>query len=409
MSSESTSTSDRAAIIQNASWRKWPTYALVGGGVLTFLGLILNSKQFMYSYLLAYMFCLSICLGSLILIILHHLFDAGWSVPTRRILENITAGLFPWMAVLFVPIAFFATNVYEWMSMDPPDHALHNKEGYLNLTFFFIRAIIYFAVWCWLSRAFRNASLAQDKDGAASHTHKMRKLAGAGVFLYAFTSTGAAIDWMKAIQHQWFSTMYGVWYFAASVWTTLAVLYMLVTLFKDNGVLKGLVGKTQSHNIGILMFAFTVFYAYVTFSQYFIIWNAAIPEETFWYVLREQGSWWQIGMLMIFGHFVLPFLLLLRIDAKLNSFMMICIGCWFLLMHYLDLSFNIMPNLHPEGFVLHWIDIGCLVGMVGFLVSQFLKNFVSHPVYPLKDPRLHEALPHDVHVGEMAAADGGAK
>ena len=379
------------------------------GGAVTFLGLILDSEQFMFSYLQAYMFCLSICLGSLLLIILHHLFDAGWSVPIRRMLENMAAGMFPWMAALFVPIAFFATQVYDWMSMDPPDHALHAKEGYLGMTFFFLRAIAYFGVWCWLSHSFRKASLAQDEDGAACHTRTMRKLAACGVFLFAFTTTGASIDWIKSIQHQWFSTMYGVWYFAGSTWTTLGVVYMLIALFRNNGVFKGLVGKTQVHNVGILMFAFTVFYAYVTFSQYFIIWNAAIPEETFWYVLREKGSWWQVGMLMIFGHFVIPFLLLLRIDAKLNTFMMICIGCWFLAMHFFDMSFNIMPKLHPDGFVLHWIDIGCLVGMLGFLANQFLKNFESHAIYPLKDPRLHEALPHESHAGDLAHAEGGAK
>ena len=157
------------------------------------------------------------------------------------------------------------------------------------------------------------------------------------------------------------------------------------------------------------MFAFTVFYAYITFFQYFIIWNANIPEETFWYVLREKGSWWYISMIIIFGHFFLPFLVLLRIDVKVKyTWLMLALGIWAWLMHFVDISFNIMPVRHPDGFVLNWMDLFCLAFIGGVLAKLFLKQLNSHPMIPQKDPRFAEAM--DIYVEPdqyvQAAAEG---
>jgi hypothetical protein len=150
----------------------------------------------------------------------------------------------------------------------------------------------------------------------------------------------------------------------------------------------------QYYFLGSILFAFTVFYAYVTFAQYFIIWNGNMPEETFWYVVREKGSWWGIGMVIIFGHFFVPFLSLLRIDVKNIFKFMVPLCAWAWVMHFVDLSFNIMPVLHPTGFVLHFMDLGCWAFMAGLLATVFLKKFAAHPPYPQKDPRLIEAMGH---------------
>jgi hypothetical protein len=175
-----------------------------------------------------------------------------------------------------------------------------------------------FLLWTFLSFQLRRNSVAQDADGAASHTRKLRFYAAWGIVAFGFTLTMGAILWMKGLEHQWFSTMYGVYYFAGSVWTTLATVYLLTLVLKRSGPLAHVVGRNQFHDIGKLFFAFTVFYAYIHFSQYFIIWNGGMPEETFYYVKREVGSWWGIGMLIVFGHFVIPFLGLLRIDCEGN-------------------------------------------------------------------------------------------
>src|SRR4030095_11018856 len=157
-----------------------------------------------------------------------------------------------------------------------------------------------------------------------------------GIFAFAITLTLAIILWSKALEHQWFSTMYGVYYFAASVWTTLATLYVIAIVLKRIGPLAAVVKTRQIHDIGVLWLAFTVFYAYIHFSQYFLIYNANIPEETFYYVKREAVLCWQICLILVFGHFFFPFVSLLRIDAKLNLSVMIPLAVWAWIMHFCD-------------------------------------------------------------------------
>jgi len=379
-------------------WKKLPLFLAVLGAVCGVIGMLTMTKQFAHSYLLAFMFFLSICLGGLFLTIIHHLFDAAWSVPLRRINEHL-AFLLPVMGVLFIPIAIFApTDLYTWMQLDPhADHALHAKQPLFTYGGFYGSAVILFAVWTWLSYSLRSWSLRQDNAGNDNAlrvlcTRKLRVHAAYGVYVFAFSLTLAAIMWMKALEHQWFSTMYGVYYFAASVWTTLATLYVIATVLKKTGPLASVIKPRQMHDIGVLWFAFTLFYAYIHFSQYFLIYNANIPEETYYYVKREAGSWWQIGMIIIFGHFVVPFVTMLRIDAKLNLAIMIPLAVWAWLMHFCDISFNIMPLIHKTGFVVHWLDITCMAFIGGVLSLVFIKYFNAHKPYPVNDPRLGEAL-----------------
>jgi hypothetical protein len=369
------------------------------------------ATQFGYSYLTAYMFFLSLCLGGLFLVLLHHLFDANWSVPIRRISEHLSCLLFPWMFIAFIPIAVLATKIYPWMSIDPHhDHALHVKVVLFNKTAFYVVSTVLFLIWGWLAHGLRRASLAQDRDGAAVHTRVMRKYAAGGIFIFAFTLTLAAIYWMKSLQHQFFSTMYGVYYFAGSVWLTLGTVYVLTMHYQRTGPLAKVVRRQQFYDLGVLFFAFTVFYSYIHFSQYFLIWNAAVPEETFWYVVREKGTWWYVGMLIIFGHFFFPFLTLLRIDAKLNFSIMVPMAAWAWLMHYMDMQFNIMPVIYKDGVHFTIWDPVCLAALGGLLWWRFKGDFQKYPAYPQKDPRMAEAMGVYVEsASSHAAAHGGAK
>jgi hypothetical protein len=393
-------TSEKLVIDQK--WRKLPLILLALGALFGLIGLFVNTKQFAYSYLLAFMFFLSICLGGMFMILLHHLFDANWTAPIRRICEHI-AFLLPVMGALFIPIALFALRdanhrggdflLYQWLTDDPHlDHALHAKQPIFQIGWFIGIAIALFAIWTWLSWNLRRWSLRQDVTGAAECTFALRKYAAGGIYIFAITLTIAAIFWVKSLEHQWFSTMYGVYYFAGSVWVTLCTLYLLTLFLQRTGSLSGVVHKKTFHDLGVLLFAFTVFYAYIAFSQYFLIWNASIPEETFWYVQREKGSWWDIGMILIFGHFALPFLALLRIDAKLNLAVMVPLCIWGWIMHYCDMAFNIMPKINPDNFRLNWTDLACLAFFAGVLSLVFIKYFKNHAPYPVKDPRLGESL-----------------
>jgi len=383
---------------------KLPNKLIGIGAAITIVGGLLSLKfsghgilQFGYSWLVAFMFVLSLGLGALFLVLAHHLFDAGWSVPPRRFLEHIASLLFPWMAILFIPIAVLAPQIYPWLSADPHlDHAVHSKLPLFTTAGFYIVVIVNFLVWWVLSHGLRKWSIAQDTTGEAKATFKMRGLSYWGIFAFALTATMAAIMWMKSLQHQWFSTMYGVWYFAGSVWLTLSTAYVIMTVLNRQRVLTHVLHDHQFYFMGTLFFAFTVFYAYVTFSQYFIIWNANMPEETFWYVLREKGTWFGVSMVIIFGHFFLPFLTLLRIDTKSSAAFMIPMAGWAWLMHYTDLTFNVMSVLHPTGFPVRWfwLDLGILALMVGILAKVFVAKYKSAAPYPLKDPRLIEAMGH---------------
>jgi hypothetical protein len=241
----------------------------------------------------------------------------------------------------------------------------------------------------------------------------MRRWACVGIISFAITLTLAVVMWMKALEHQWFSTMYGVYYFAGSVWLTLGTVYVITAILDRQGVLSDVLHEHQYYFIGSLMFAFTVFYAYVTFAQYFIIWNGNMPEETFWYVVREQSGWWYVGLVIIFGHFFIPFLALLRIDVKSIFPYMFALTAWAWLMHAVDLSFNIMPIPHPNGppILWLWLPLGCFAFMGGVLSLVFLKKYAKHPPYPLKDPRLIEAMgyyhpvPTQISGGELDETD----
>ena len=403
-----------------SKWRNVPARLMIVGGAIVVIGFIVTLsmhriEEFAYHWLLAFMFFLSLCLGALWLVIVHHLFDAGWSVPIRRFCEHISNLLMPWMLLLFVPVGIFAKKIYPWMheANAAHDHALQAKQPLFSTAGFYVAAAFCFFIWWWLPRRLRFWSLEQDKTGAALPTYKMRFLSGIGVFLFAVTLTLGAVMWMKALQHEWFSTMYGVYYFAGSVWMTVATVYVITMILDRQKVLTDVLHEHQYYFLGSILFAFTVFYAYVTFAQYFIIWNGNMPEETFFYVVRETGTWWYVSMIIIFGHFFLPFLALLRIDVKsVFKFMVpLCLWTWF--MHWNDLSFNIMPVLHPYGFPWKWIwlSFGCWAFMAGLLASRFLKAYAEHPPYPIKDPRLIEAMgfyhpvPTQISGGELDETD----
>ena len=404
-------TSSLSETLDLSRWKKVPAYAVIAGVVFLILGLVVEGrhgtgtllKNFGFSWLVSFMFFLSLCLGGMFLTMAHHLFDASWSVPIRRYCEHLACLALP-LAVLFIPIAILAPKMYPWFTM-VPDHALHAKHALLNPTFFYIRMVAYFAIWIGLAFLLRKFSVAQDKDGAAHWTFKMRLASYLGIFLFAISLTFASIDWMKSLQHQWYSTMYGVCYFAGSVWLTIATVYVIGIVLKRTGPLRDVLFPTHFYYIGSLTFAFTVFYAYVHFSQYFIQWNANLPEEIFWFKLREVGTWWWVGMVIIFGHFFVPFLTLLRIDFKLKLVIMLPVAIWAWLMHYTDMCYNILPTPRPDNFYLHWMDIGAFLIMGGILATLYIRSLRSTAAYPLRDPRLKESLTsHELPASEEAPA-----
>jgi hypothetical protein len=389
----------QSAPLDLSKWRNVPWILIVVGAIGALGGVSLSDhhqKQFAFSWLLAFMFSLSLCLGGWFLVMVHHLFDASWSVPIRRVTEAMACLLCPTMLVLFLPVAFLASTIYPWFTEQlHPNHALSAKYPLFTTQGYYIAAAVMFAVWWLFSNRLRYWSLQQDQTGSAECTGKMRVYSCLGIVFFALSLTLAAIMWMKGLTDEWYSTMYGVCYFAASVWTTLPTVYVIVLILQRTGALNGLVKEKTFYFIGSLFLAFTVFWAYVNFAQYFIIWNANMPEETFWYNLREKGTWDYVGKyVIIFGHFFVPFLMLLRIDWKLKLATMLPLAAWAWLMHFVDIEFQIMPALHADGIFTPGLlsDIGCVLLFAGILAKVFISSFNRYPAYPLKDPRMAEAL-----------------
>ena len=424
MSEAVTTTSQESE--ETTNWRSIPQIAVVVGLVLCIYGVVQDKQQFAFSYLTAFMFFLSLGLGSLFLVLVHHLFDAGWSSPIRRYCEHLACLLFPWLGLAFIPIGFLGPEyIYPWMRIEDPhvDHALHVKMALFNKPTWYAASGILFLLWGWLTHRLRYWSLQQDKSGTPDFegkllfpehlivgiyrniqglpfekdqqqvvcTRMMRIHSAYGILLFAFSLTLGAILWMKSIQHQFFSTMYGVYYFAGSLWMSISVAWIIGRILKAKNIIPQL-HTLQFYNLGTMLLAFTVFYAYIHFSQYFLIWNAAVPEETFWYVLREKGSWAYVSWTLIIGHFLIPFLALLRIDVKLTNRVMVPVFIWVLLMHYMDMYFNVMPEIHEAGPSPALADLGTMLFLGGALVWIFMRNLFSHPVILMKDPRMGEAL-----------------
>ena len=390
-------TTDLPPPLDLSSWRKAPAALMIIGGVLSAAGLIASHAsrvEFAYSWLLAFMFFLTLSLGALALVFMHHLSDAGWSVATRRVNEHLASLLFPWLAILFLPVGIFGKEIYAWMSLSPHEHFVAVKWPVFTITGFWITSAIFFGIWWLMTGRINYWSLRQDVTGDALCSYRMRFHSAWGVIVMALTMVFAPVLWMQAVQHRWFSAVYGVYYFASCMWLALATLYILMTLFLRQRVLDRVLRDNQFYFIGVFFFAFTLFQAYNEFAQYFVVWNANMPEETFWYLIRENGSWWTASMVLIFGHFMLPFFILLPARVKMNFKVMLPVCLWAWLMSFADLSFNILPALHPNGYPFHWLwlQFGCFLFMAGFLARAFLKKFLIYPPYPQRDPRLLESM-----------------
>ena len=393
-----------------------PRLMMIVGAVLTGLGALFSfhhdgGKDLGFAWLLAFMFYLMIALGCLFLVIIHHLTDAGWSVGIRRFCEHIAALLFPQLAILFVPVILLAPKIYAWLHLNPAtDEMLAAKQPIFSRLGFIVTSAVFFGIWWLLSSQLKRWSLKQDQTGAVECTRKMCFHAGWGIVALGLTMTFAGILWMSGVQYITYSAIYGVYFFGSSVWVTLATVYVLTVWLHHKRVLAGVLPPSTFYFLGVLLFAFTLFQAYAEFAQYFVVWNANMPVETFWYIIRENGSWWWVSMVLIFGHCMLPFFVLLPAKIKSNVLVLVPLCLWVWAMHALDLAFNLLPTLHPEGFPFRWLglQLGCLLFMGGFLAWTFLKNFNKHAPYPQRDPRLLEAMGVNFNVaGDLAGANTG--
>ena len=345
--------------------------------------------RFLGSYLVSFSFWLSLALGALFFVMLQHLTRSGWSVVVRRLAEAPLAAL-PVLLVLVVPILLGIGKLYGW-GHHGEGHDLGPKAAWLNPTFFSIRIVVYFAVWIWLARKLVGLSVRQDETGDPELTKRMEFWSAPGMVLFAFTMMFAAFDLLMSLDPHWFSTIFGVYYFAGSVVAIFALISIMAVLVQRSGNLTRAITDEHYHDLGKQLFGFLVFWAYIAFSQYMLIWYADIPEETQWYLRRQQGGWEYVGLLLLFGHFVVPFLALISRRPKRRKAAVVGIAVWILIMHWLDLHWLVLPELSVS-FSVHLMDLTCLLGLGGLLTAFVVGRLRSRSLVPERDPRLAESL-----------------
>ena len=362
---------------------------LIGGAA----GYFMDAKAFPSAYLTAFVFLVTIGLGALWFVLIQHVTRAGWSVAPRRHAEWLTA-ILPAAAVMFLPLVFFAPTLWEhWMG----EHAHHDplivaKSAYLNPTFFYIRAAIYFVIWIGLSIWFYNSSSTLDKKRDDTIVEKMQTVAGPSLFLFGFSLTFAAFDWLMSLDPHWYSTIFGVYIFAGSVTSALAVLCLINIRLQGTGLLSRISTVEHRHDLGKLLFGFIVFFAYIGFSQYFLIWYANIPEETIFYKERWVSGWQTISMLILLGHFVGPFIALLSRHPKRNPLALGLVAGWMIFMHWIDMYWLVKPNFDHHGAHFGIADVGTLLLMIGVGAFAVTRRATGSALFPLHDPRVPEAL-----------------
>ncbi len=375
--------------------------ALVAGIVFLVIlmaGAFVNARQFFQAYLIGWTFWTGIAVGSLALLMLQHLTGGGWGLVIRRSLEAATRTL-PLMAVLFIPVVIGAHSIYhEWM--DPAEVAKHpavqSKASYLNLPFFTVRAAIYFGIWIALAFFLNKWSLAQDRTADNRYTKNMRVLSGGGMVALIFSVTFASIDWYMSIEPEWFSTIYGFIFVAAWTLSALAFVIAVMARLVREEPMRRIVAPLHFHDLGKLLLALVMLWAYFAFSQFLIIWSGNLPEEITWYLRRIYGGWGVLIVTIGILHFFAPFLFLLSRGIKRNPGKLVFVAALVLVMRSVDLLWMLAPAFQHRMWIL--MDVAALIGFGGLWLAFFTWQLGKRSLIPINDPQFESTL-EQMHAG----------
>lgn len=374
--------------------------AAVAGGaalLLMLVGAFLDTQQFYRSYLIGYLYWLGPTLGCLGLLMLHYLVGGGWSFIIRRQLEA-AAKVLPVMALLFIPVLLGMSYLFPWTHVDElaAHPIIEHKSPYLNIPFFIVRAIGYFAIWGTLVFFLSRWSTRQDDTGNPGILEKLKWISGPGIVVLALTTNFASVDWIMSLEPEWFSTIYGLLFLVSGGLSALAIIVLTTRRLSNEKPLVGLLAPKYFHNYGNLILAFVMLWAYMSFSQFLIIWSANLPEEVSWYVHRTGHGWQVLAIALVIFHFALPFLILLNRQSKRVASNLAKIAVWIVVVRFFDLFWWTKPAFSPEGFAIHWMDLVAPVAIGGIWVAVFAWQLKAHPLMPLHDPRLEEAFGAEV-------------
>jgi hypothetical protein len=376
----------------------WQTPALGGGCVLlaaSIAGAFFSPGDFFHAYLIGFLFCLGIALGSMAFLMLLHLTGGAWGIVSRRVFESATRTL-PLLAALFIPIAFGMPYLYEWAH---PDRVLHDallrhRAAYMNPVMFLIRAAIYFAIWIAFSY-FLNRWSREEDDDLADNPRKLARLSAPGLIVYVFTITFASVDWAESLQTKFYSTIWGFLFVAGECLTAIAFVIVTLWLLGKLEPMSRVLKPSHFHDLGKLLLMMVMVWAYFSVSQLLIIWIGDLPHEIAYYLPRFLTSWGWLGAALIVVQFGIPFLLLLSRPLKRNAALLSGVVAVVLVMRYMDLVWIVLPGYHKQSFQMSWLTVAAPLGIAGIWLWAFLGQLPKLPLLPVKAPELQEALVHE--------------
>ena len=360
---------------------------LCAGGALIF------PPVFFRAYLSAYIFWIGIPVGALALLMLHHLVGGRWGFMIQRVLEAAIQTL-PLMALFFIPLLFGLADLYPWAQTEvvAADPLLQQKAAYLNIPFFIARAVAYFAVWIVLGRLLVTWSLQQDRSADDTLTLRLQRLSGPGLVLYGLTVSFAVIDWIMSLEPKWYSTIFGMIFMVSFGLAAMALAILATRFLETEKPLAQVVSPDRWHDLGNLLLALVMFWAYLNFSQFLLIWSENLAEEIPWYLHRIGGGWEWVAVALILFQFALPFILLLSRNTKRDSRTLAAVAAAILFMHWLDILWMVVPSFYPARFHFHWLDIAAPVAIGGLWLAAFIGYLKARSLLPLHDPRFTELL-----------------
>ena len=367
---------------------------LAGMASFFFVGLR-DPLQFSRSYLFAFIFWMGLPLGCTAIRLIHNLVSGTWGFPLRRPLESATKTL-PLMALLMIPILLRLPLLYSWADAAKvaDDPLLQYKHAYLNVPFFIVRAAIYFSFWIFVTSRINKWSREQDETGEAGLTQRIKNLSAPSLLIFGLTVTFASIDWVMSLEPHWTSTIFGMIFMVSEVLAAMSLLTITVIRLSNEKSLNGMVKPKLLNDYGNLLLVFTMLWAYLSFSQFLIIWGANLRDEVPWYMTRARGGWTGVAITLIVFHFAVPFLLLLTRFVKRRAEMLRTVAALLLVMSVVDIFWLITPAFNHDGPVFHPTDWLAILGIGGLWLWRYAAALQGRPLLPLNDPRLKALMQH---------------
>ena len=362
---------------------------LITGLIIVILGYMTDTTRSLYNNIIGFTFLVSIGVGSLFFVGLEYIVGAVWSTPFRRVSEFLSS-LIIILPLFVLPLLLNVNIIFGWTH--PADTMMQAKVPYLNINFFVIRVVVFWLLWVGFYFFIIKNSVKQDKTKEPSLTKTNIKLSAVFMPVFAITISLAAIDWLMSLAPKWFSTIFGVYYFSGTVLAALAAATIFIVMLNERGYLIAGLKSDHYYSLGALLFAFINFWAYISFSQFLLIWYGNLPEETVWFLARWHGNWkiFSIGLLVI--HFVIPYFGLLSQPSKMNPKTLLIMALWILFGHYIDLYWLVMPNFYKEGIIFGWIELGFPILITGLIILVFFYRARKINLVAVGDPKLQRGI-----------------